>query len=476
MRINMDAVKYYIWKFSTKRNLIITGIVVVVVSLVLIVTGLFMSGKLTKKSILLSSFSALSKAAQLLAIEPDVKKELEVVNTLVQKFTAQDNVERRFLILLQNNMELRPGGGFLGQYAIIKIKNGAVTSSFFEDANLLDQRITANVPAPYPFKRLLSVKNWKFRDSNFSPNFPTNVEKAKYFYRLAGGNNAFDGVIAVNSDVLLAVLKLTGPITVPGYPEEYNSENAVLKLEEKVEKAYIMNPEIDTQARKEVLRKMTPVIIEKLFSIGNMTKIAEMAHNELKNKNIMINFADPELQKLVETVYWDGKVADTWGGDFLMLVDANMGAMKSDYYIKRSFEYEVDFTQAKPTVTLNINYKHTAPYGDWRTSDYHTYLRIYAAKGSNFLERKMIGYPSIGEEFGKTYFGVKVDVIIGRETNGMIKYELPENIKPEDYRLLIQKQSGVGEVPVKIHLKTKDGDIVQDTTLIKDLQFNLKKN
>ena len=83
-----------------------------------------------------------------------------------------------FLLLLQNNMELRPGGGFLGQYAVIKVKNGEVVSSFFEDANLLDQRITARVTPPWPLTQYMQIKKWKFRDSNFSPDFPTNVEKA----------------------------------------------------------------------------------------------------------------------------------------------------------------------------------------------------------------------------------------------------------------------------------------------------------
>lgn len=458
------------------KRLIYKKSIIIIILLILLTVGGYIFFSKDKKSLTLSSLSLIAKTAKFLPIEKDLQKEIEVVDKLVAYFNRQDNVERRFLLLLQNNMELRPGGGFLGQYAIIKVKNGEVTYSYFEDANLLDQRISAKVIAPYPFKRMLGVKNWKFRDSNFSPNFPTNVERVKYFYRLSGGNNNFDGAIAVNADVLSSVLKLTGPITVPGYSEEFTSENVILKLEEKVEKAYIMNPDIDTQARKEIMRKMTPLLIKKLFTLGNITKIAEMTHNELKNKNIMFNFADPEIQKLVESVYWDGRVAETWGGDYLMTVDANMGALKSDYYIKRFINYDIDLTQPKPVVTLNILYRHTATYGDWRTSDYHTYLRVYAPKGANFLERKMVGYPYIGEEFGKTYFGVKVDVLIGRETDAMIKYELPETFEKDNYRLLLQKQSGVGKVPIKINVKTKDGkNLNYEGVLNGDLSLEFKE-
>jgi hypothetical protein len=425
-----------------------------------------------KRVLALSSLSFLSKISGLLPIGADEKKELEVVNTLVQEFTKKDDKEKTFLIMLQNEAELRPGGGFLGQYAIVKIKNGEVVSTFVEDANLLDQRITAKIPAPYPFERMMQIRNWKFRDSNFSPDFPTNVEKAKYFLRLAGkSSSGFDGVIAVNSQVFNDVFGVTGPITVPGYSGEYNSENASRKLEEQVEKLYLMNPEIDTQNRKAILKKMAPLIMEKLFTIGNITSVANLFHNELKDRNVMINFTDPELQKLIESVFWDGSVPTAWTGDYLMAVDANMGALKSDFFIKREMSYDIDLTQPKPQVTLKIKYTHTAPYGDWRTSDYHSYLRVYVPEGATFLASTMVSKISESKEFGKTYFGFMCHVLIGRETNSEIKYELPEKFAVEDYRLLIQKQSGAGEVPVTVHVKTKDNDYTQEQKLVNNLKF-----
>jgi hypothetical protein len=459
--------------YLNKRNsLVLAGIIVLIIILVASASFLPAFLKNNKKTIGIKSLSLASKMSSLLPIPDDEKKEIEVMNALVQKFTAKDDKERTFMIFLQNNMELRPGGGFLGQYAVVKVKNGEVTSSFFEDANLLDQRIRADVIPPYPFKRMMQIKKWKFRDSNFSPDFPTNAEKAKYFYRLAGGNaNNFDGFIAVNAQVFNDVLALTGPIAVPGYSAEFNSTDGALKLEEVVEKQYIMNPELDTQNRKMIMKKMTPLVIEKLFNLGNITKIAELAHKEFKNKNIMVYFSDPELESLAGSVHWDGKVSADWSGDYLMVADANMGSMKTDYYIKREITYEIDATQEKPVVTLNVKIKNTAPGGDWRTSDYHEYMRVYVPKGSTFLDRKMVGYPNIGEEFGKTYFGVIVHVVMRTETDGMIKYELPSGFDENNYRLLIQKQSGAGSIPVRVKLKTKNGEFIQDQVLNNDLKF-----
>ena len=456
-------------KKKGKKIIIVSLILLVIIGGFFLFGGKILSG-MSKKVIAVSSLSVIEKVTKLLPIEKDTKKEIEVINKLVETVMASDGVERRYLLLLQNNMELRPGGGFLGQYAIVKIKNGDVTSLLIEDANLLDQRISAKVAPPYPFKRMMQLKKWKFRDSNFSADFPTNVEKAKYFYKLSGGNNEFDGVIAVNAGVLNHVLAITGPITVPGYSGEYNSENAFLKLEEVVEKPYLLNEELDTQNRKAIMKKMAPIIVKELMSIGNIKKVVNLTLEELRNKNVMINFEDQELQSLAEEVHWDGSANKDWSGDYLMIVDANMGALKSDYYIDRDIVYNVDLTGEKPMATLEYTYAHNATQGDWRTSDYHSYLRVYVPKGSNLIERVMVSYPNIQEEFGKSYFGFIAHTLINDQTKAIIKYELPEFVK-DDYKLLIQKQSGVGDVPVKINVKSDKGEFHQEIVLKKDAEF-----
>lgn len=459
--------------FTRKRNILL-------IVLVCIIGGgyfLFSYATTHKTQIAATSLSLFQKVSQLLPIAPDTKKEIEVVNTLVDTFTKQDGQTRTFLILLQNSDELRPGGGFLGQYAIIKIKNGAVLSTFVEDANLLDQRIVADVPTPYPLARKIQLKRWKFRDSNFSPDFPTNAAKAEYFYRLAGGYEKFDGVIAVNSLTFNNILALTGPIQIPGDSNIYTSTDGAYKLEDRVERAYLGEnvPAELKQARKSIMKKIAAEIITRAVTVGNIPKLAQFAQTEMQNKDVMLYFKDPILQTLVESVHWDGSVAKDWGGDYLMLVDANMGALKTDYYMRRSLDYTVDFTGEIPTGTLVYTYKNTAKYGDWRTSDYHTYLRAYVPKGSVFLERKMINVVTTKTDFNKTYFDGFVDVEIGQsDVNTTLKYELPSTITPDNYRLLIQKQSGVGTLPVTIHLKTKDKEYTQSADLLKDLNFSIQ--
>jgi len=438
----------------------------------------FLYARTHKTEVLINSLNIFQKVTSLLPLNPDTKKEIEVINKLVDTFTRKDGVTHTFLILLQNSDELRPGGGFLGQYAVMKIKDGEVVSMTLEDANLLDQRIIADIPTPYPFARKLQLKKWKFRDSNFSPDFPTNASKAEYFYRLAGGREKFEGVIAVNSLTFNNILALTGPIQIPGDNNVYTSTDGAQKLEERVERAYLGEdvPAELKQARKNIMKKIAGEVIARAVTVGNVSKLAEFAHTEMQNKDVMLFFKDTELQSLIESVHWDGSVSKDWTSDYLMLVDANMGALKTDFYIKRSLEYTADFTGEKPTGTLVYTYSNTAPYGNWRTSDYHTYLRAYVPLGSTFLSRYMINVVTTKTAFDKTYFDGFVDVEIGQsDVHTTLTYELPETIKEENYRLLIQKQSGVGTLPVTIHLKTKDGKTYDQTAeLKKDLNFSIQ--
>lgn len=460
--------------FSTNKKIALA----VVGILILALGGVFFYAKNNKTEFAAGGLSLFQKVSSFLPLSPDTKKEIEVVDKLVSELTKKDGVTRTYMVMLQNNYELRPGGGFLGQYAVVKVKDGAVLSQTFEDANLLDQRINAKVTPPYPLTRKMQIKKWKFRDSNFSPDFPTNVEKAEYFYRMAGGHEKFDGVVAVNTNVFNHVLELTGPITPSGYNTTFNAEDGALKLEEVVEKNYLGEDVAAAakQNRKAIMKTLTAELIGKLTSLNNIPRVAELGLEELRNKNVMISFKDPNLQGLVESVNWAGKVNQDWKGDYLMFVDANLGALKTDYYVKRRIDYTVDFTGEKPFATAVYIYNNTAPYGDWRTSDYHTYVRAYVPLGSLYKERFMINAVASGEDLGRTFMGGYVDAEINQgDVTTTLKYELPDTIKADNYSLMIQKQSGVGTLPVHIKIITKDKTVEQSAEIIHDTTFTFQE-
>jgi len=406
----------------------------------------------------------------ILPIENREKNEIKTVFDIVATL-AEDKKEKTFLVLFQNDLELRPGGGFIGSFGIVKTQGEKVTFVDVHDTGVFDSRSASGIAPPYPMTKFLSIKDWELRDSNWSGDFPTNAQKAIELYRIQGGTENFDGVVAISTELLKTFLKATGPIEIEGYPGTYDSENAVTKLEYQVEKGY-REQDIEKGKRKYIMKDMARELIDRAMKLDLSKKRAlmEAIENHLRNKDIMIYFADEILQDKVKQIGWAGEVKDS-PSDYLMFLDANLGSLKSDLFIKRAYEYTVDFRGEKPIATATIIYNHTALTKDWMTSNYNGYLRVLCPKNSWLFASENTGEQSFGDELDKKVFGSLIFVKIGEIKKISFSYYLPENINQETYQLLLQKQSGVGDAPVKLKFISKDGSAKNyDLTLTGDLK------
>ena len=408
-----------------------------------------------------------------LPIGSERRNELEVMTDIYSKVGGFGG-ENTFLLLLQNDMELRPGGGFIGAFGILKTKNGGVSDIQIHDTGNFDPRIPDTEQPPYPMGERLHISSWKLRDSNWSPDFRVNAEKAEYFYKLGQGGENFDGIIAVNTDILNSILKITGPLKINDYPGEYSDENAIFQLEYQVEKGYAEQG-IAKGDRKSVMKEMANVLAEKLhgLSTAQQFELAKMIEGHLKQKDIQLFFKNEGLQAEVEDMNWGGRVKD-FGGNYLMLVDANLNSLKSDYCMRRKIDYQVDLNSDQPTAAMNITYEHTCRTRDWMTTNYNDWARLYVPDGS-WLSESSISQPDMrfGKDFGKKVIEFPVYVPVGNTETVTLKYNLPAEIKSNLNSLLIQKQSGSGDLPVKVTVKKADGSVSEMSDILtEDKVFN----
>lgn len=403
--------------------------------------------------------STVENVMNFLPIDVTAKKEYQALTSIGDFLLKNDGQEKTLLVLFQNNMEIRPGGGFIGAFGIVKLKDGRIISMETHDLSNFDGRIPDTVPTPYPMQETLRVKSWKLRDSNYSPDFAVNAAKAQEFYYMGQGQEQFDGVIGITTNVLTSILKITGPISIEGYPGTYDSNNAVLSLEYQVEKAFEQQG-IDRGERKSVMSDLAKEIEKRVFtfSVSQKIDLAKILLEDLNKKDIQLNFKDENLQSVANAAAWSGSVDQNWNKDFLMTSDANLGSFKSDYYVKRSVDYTVDLSKEVPTAKLKITYEHTAQQKDWMTRDYTDYLRVYVPEGSWLVNQTNFDDTKFGSELGKKYFGSIVRVPIGTSKTVEINYNLPESIR-NDYNLKIQKQAGLNDVPVAFHLVKVDGTL-----------------
>ena len=152
--------------------------VVFVLVSVLFLATLFVTLEIKNKGL----FGFLKGSAGVIPVKEETSEDLKTLLTLADAFSDTHGETKTFLILFQNNMELRPGGGFIGSFGILKVKDGHAESLQVHDVINFDGRIPDTVPAPYPMKETLGVKSLKFRDSNYHPDFALNAKSTPNFF------------------------------------------------------------------------------------------------------------------------------------------------------------------------------------------------------------------------------------------------------------------------------------------------------
>lgn len=363
--------------------------------------------------------------------------------------------EKTYLVLLQNNAELRPTGGFLGTYGVLKVRNASVTSFFTDNVYNLDEPAKAyneKVP-PAPLQKYIKQSQWFFRDSNWDPDFPTSSQQAIRFYKDERGPVArFDGVIALTPSFVQDLMSVLGPVYVDD--KEFTAENLIETLAYHVELGF-KEEGITIYNRKQVIDDVAQQLKEKLFSLSvtQMRSLVPITFDALAQKQLMVYFADPAAQRLADQSNWTNRIVPT-SGDFLYVVDANLGSLKSDPAINRTISYTLvpssdsfaSSADKKLTATAAITYEHTGNF-DWKTTRYRTYTRVYVPRGSTFVSSKGNEEAvAIADEHGKTVFATFISIEpLATETlefTYTLPKELASQISQGEYSLYVQKQGG----------------------------------
>ena len=303
--------------------------------------------------------------------------------------------QRRYLIVFQNSSELRPTGGFMGSFAELSVRRGAVERLVTPPGGTYDLQgqLKALVLPPEPL-RLLTGR-WFFHDANWFPDYPTTARKLQWFYEKSGGPST-DGVIAVNSALLPELLRVVGPVTVAD-GRIFTAENALSAIEDEVE-----SPEARAGGRpKSIISELAAAVIERLSVLpaDRFLQAAGVLGDALRSKRLLIYSNDPLVQKVIRDRRWDGSIPQS-DGDFLGLVTANIGGEKTDQVIDEAVEHESAVAADGSVIdTVVIRRTHSGVAGKPMTGVRNfSYLRLYVPKGSELLSvTGDFGGPPAGE-------------------------------------------------------------------------------
>jgi uncharacterized protein DUF4012 len=251
---------------------------------------------------------------------------------------------RRYFLAVQNSAELRATGGFIGNWGILVAENGHVRLEKFDRISALNeggdpQARLLRAPEEFAkrYERFGVANTWQ--NVNMSPDFPTVGRVIQGLLPQSGGPN-IDGVIAVDSSGLAALLRLTGPVNVAGWPDPITTDNVV---DVTLRDAYARFE--DRPDRAEFLGKVARAVWSAATTskLGSPAHIGEALGAAASERHLTLWLAKPDEQKVADAVGASGRVEPP-RNDSLLVVTQNAAGNKADYYLDRSTKYAVTLT------------------------------------------------------------------------------------------------------------------------------------
>jgi hypothetical protein len=423
-----------------------------------------------------------------------------------------------YLLLFQNEDELRATGGFISAVGRVTIEAGKIVSMTVEDSYAVDDFTTPYPDPPAPMQDYMGIDLWVFRDSNWSPDFPAAARQAISLYTQTRGG-AIDGVIALNQAVVEALVDGLGPLTIDGQTIANAQE-----MRAYMRKAWAPSDQSTASEwmaqRKNFISRAMQTLLDRLLTGRNVNwqTLGQSLNRVLHSRDLLITLVDPQANEPLHTAQLDGALRTDTVGDYLMVVDTSMGFNKVSVAMQQALHYTVTLaTDHAPQAELTIAYTNTNPaapgcvhrppnydldttYNQLVQQCYWLYRRVLVPPSAELIDAsrhptgpgELIsglnsgGATRVSEEDGKTVFGTFLIVPRGRQVNSRLSYRLPASVVQVrndqlSYHLVWQKQPGAAAWPATVTVVFPAGRVlleaqpqpVSTTANSATFQFNL---
>jgi hypothetical protein len=401
---------------------------------------------------------------------------------------------RTYLIVAQNEDEIRPTGGFISGAGVMTVSDGRIQDFHFTSAYDVDNwRDKPYDTPPEPLEKFMGLGLFLFRDANFWPDFPTSAEKMMDLYSYGQDLPPLDGAIAVDQRFLQLLIEAIGPVTIPEDNLVLNQDN----LTESLRQAWGVQ-DGQTAAewvgnRKDFLGPFAAAIKSKIESdFGSLDPVA-LATNmnaALQTKHLQVHSRHPQEEAVLSDLGWNGRLAAMPLADFLAVVDTNVGYTKANIYVEKSAEYQVTLQPDGTAVAnLTLRYTHTRPdngqpcihynvniyaqlpdYLTLADACYWNYLRLYVPESSQLITATNHVIPGEAHRFGQTWQGPAQVIAempglttfsayfllpLGQTVDSRYQYQLPAVVQTgsdgrQTYQLSVVKQAGSHVYPLTV--------------------------
>jgi len=380
--------------------------------------------------------------------------------------------EKIYLVLFQNNYELRPTGGFLGSYATVKFKDGVMTSFEVQDIYVPDGQLAGHVDPPLPIQQAFQQGFWNLRDANWHPDFPRSAENVEWFFDQSTGEK-FDGVIAVNYTLIPEMMKIVGEMYLPDQDIKINDQNVYSFLQRTDD---IFFP--GSTKKKDTLSSFSKYLQLKLQHLrpSQYLELASFTQQALDDKDVLLFLKKNSLQGYIDQKNWSGRFKNNecehayCFPDYFAISDSNMGVNKANCCVQRRVSVEKNVLENQVVSITKVSYYNPSPTGDFVKTGgtYKAFVRMYFPQNTIVEEFTIDGvsYAQYAEEqrsqrhfseitpifftqdqvgpFTELGFWIYTDV--GKTLPVTISTTTPLPQDSKSYQLTVQKQPGTLEM------------------------------
>lgn len=321
---------------------------------------------------------------------------------------------QRYIILLQNESEIRATGGWTTSYGVLGIEGGQIREIFVDDIYNADGTLKVQgktYTPPTSMSRALELDKWSFSLVNWYPDLTETLNATEIFTKDLGVGSKIDGLVTMDIAFLQKLLDKWGGIQVPGEDEIITSQNIYTKIFEMHEE---FTP--GSTQKTSFLANLANEIVKKVLSmnIGNMIDLKDVFISALDEKHLQATFKDPNAFDFFDKREWAGSL-DSKFNSAPSVVDWNWGGNKANLYLDKNHSLSMDIKNEKSidfAYTLSVENKSTSdvyPYGD-----YINYERVYipaeavVTKVEGFENNKFDTYKESGFKVIGGWFNTKI--------------------------------------------------------------------
>lgn len=265
--------------------------------------------------------------------------------------------EKKYLVLFQNNDEIRPTWWFIWSLWIVSIYKWKIKSFEKEDIYALEWEINKvykdKIASPEWINKV-SKELW-LRDSNYEIDFNDSSKNIKFFTDKI--NKKIDWVIYLNQNVVLELLKELWPIEFEKMWETITNENfsqlLSTTIEGKVFKVWTLG------SPKQILFDFTEKFIKTIKEKKEYWKYLKIIYKNIVSRDIVITSFNTEENSLLWKLWLNWNINYWKTIDFSYPVYTSIWWCKTDRYMERKYTKNVSINKdCSIDTSLKINQTH----------------------------------------------------------------------------------------------------------------------